>query len=221
MPEERPTVMISSTGIDLPEHRAAAKDACERCETIPLVMEHMPASDADAIALSLEYVDRAWRYGHVPTGDDLPFAGEMSITEIEFRRAEERGIPILGFVIDEDHPFPGKMVEKGLDAERLTALKADLRSRHVTNNFTTPDNLKAGLLAALPSAVRKLVPPKPASPPAPTPCGAPIVVGLPHENRLFTGRDDLLEALAAAATERTGQATALTALHGMGGVGKS
>ena len=37
-------VMISSTALDLPEHRKHARDACERMSMLPLVMEQMPAS---------------------------------------------------------------------------------------------------------------------------------------------------------------------------------
>src|SRR5438105_1614639 len=45
-------VMISSTARDLPEHRDLVKDACLRQGMLPIMMEHLPASDADAIAES-------------------------------------------------------------------------------------------------------------------------------------------------------------------------
>ena len=64
MSEQPPVrrVMISSTALDLPEHRRHARDACERCSMLPLVMEQMPASPADALTLSREYVDNADYY---------------------------------------------------------------------------------------------------------------------------------------------------------------
>ncbi len=109
MPVEpkRKTAMISSTSVDLPEHRQQAMDACLRQGIFPRAMEHLPARDADAIRVSLEMVDEAdiyigiyaWRYGHVPAGHDI------SITEMEFNRAVERGIPILVFTIHNDHPL--------------------------------------------------------------------------------------------------------------------
>ena len=37
-------IMISSTALDLPEHRQQAQDACQRMSMLPLVMEQMPAS---------------------------------------------------------------------------------------------------------------------------------------------------------------------------------
>ena len=104
---QRKTAMISSTSVDLPEHRQQAIDACLRQGIFPRAMEHLPARDADAIRVSLEMVDEAdiyigiyaWRYGHVPAGHDI------SITEMEFNRAVERGIPILVFTIHNDHPL--------------------------------------------------------------------------------------------------------------------
>src|SRR5262245_31979053 len=97
MSEQPPVrrIMISSTALDLPEHRRHARDACERMSMLPLVMEQMPASPADALALSRDYVDKAefymgifaFRYGFVPEGQ------KKSITELEYDRAIKRGIP--------------------------------------------------------------------------------------------------------------------------------
>ena len=50
---KRITVMISSTARDLPQHRAQVLDACLRQSMFPVMMEHLPASDADAIARML------------------------------------------------------------------------------------------------------------------------------------------------------------------------
>src|SRR5205814_481643 len=95
--------MISSTAIDLPEHRRQVIDACLCVGVHPDGMEFLPARDADAITTSMEMVDRAdiyigifaHRYGHVPEGRDI------SITEMEFNRAVGRGIEILIFIIHE------------------------------------------------------------------------------------------------------------------------
>ena len=54
---DRKTVMISSTARDLPKHRQAVMDACLRQGMFPLMMEHLPASDADAIEVSLRMVE--------------------------------------------------------------------------------------------------------------------------------------------------------------------
>ena len=90
-------VMISSTAIDLPEHRDLVKDACLRQGMFPVMMEQMPAANATAIEESLRIVNEAdiylgifaYRYGYVPEGYDT------SITEMEYNRAVQRGIPCL------------------------------------------------------------------------------------------------------------------------------
>src|SRR5437868_1401098 len=94
-------VMISSTARDLPEHRKEGLDACLRQGMFPSMMEHLPAIASEAIATSLKMVDEAdiylgifaHRFGYVPNGYDI------SITEREFNRAIERGIPRLIFLM--------------------------------------------------------------------------------------------------------------------------
>ena len=46
--DKRPVVMVSSTALDLPEHRQQVLDACLRQNTIPKMQEHLPASGSDA-----------------------------------------------------------------------------------------------------------------------------------------------------------------------------
>ena len=85
----RLSAMISSTARDLPAHRKEVGEACLRQGVFPVMMEHLPASDADAIAASLRLVEQSdvylgvfgHRYGYVPAGHRL------SITEMEYDRA--------------------------------------------------------------------------------------------------------------------------------------
>jgi len=80
--------MVSSTVRDLPDHRQGVLDACLRQGMFPLMMEHLPAIDADAIKASMDLVDEAdiylgvfaFRYGYVPQGH------EISITEMECKK---------------------------------------------------------------------------------------------------------------------------------------
>jgi Domain of unknown function (DUF4062) len=73
-------VMISSTALDLPEHRDLVKDACLRQGMFPVMMEHLPAADATAIAESLRMVNEAdiylgifaYRYGSSPRATISP-----------------------------------------------------------------------------------------------------------------------------------------------------
>lgn len=148
MPDPRPTVMISSTARDLPEHRKEVLDACMRQSMFPIMMEHLPASDAEAIEVSLRMVDQAdiylgifaHRYGYVPAGHDI------SITEMEYNRAVELGIPRLIFLMHDDHPIKASDVEKGAGAGKLDVFKNRLKTDQVVNFFISPTDLRAHVI---------------------------------------------------------------------------
>ncbi|HYV23766.1 MAG TPA: DUF4062 domain-containing protein [Pyrinomonadaceae bacterium] len=146
------TAMISSTSIDLPEHRREVLEACLREGIFPIGMEHLPARDADAMRVSLEMVDKAdiyigiyaWRYGHIPEGHDI------SITEMEFNRAVDRKIPILVFLIHKEHPLTIEMVETDKDAQKkLASLKERASRGRGRREFKSPEDLRGEVIHAL------------------------------------------------------------------------
>jgi tetratricopeptide (TPR) repeat protein len=147
----RLTAAISSTARDLPDHRRQVMDACQRQGMFPKMMEHLPATDADAISASIALVEEAdiylglfaFRYGYVPAGHDI------SLTEMEYNRAVERKIPRLIFLMHEDHPVRPMDVETGLGAERLKALKDRLKADQVVNFFKSPADLRADVINSL------------------------------------------------------------------------
>lgn len=151
--------MISSTSLDLPEHRQQAIDACLRQSVFPLAMENLPASDTDAIRVSMEMVDKAdiymgvfaWRYGHVPKGQDI------SITEMEFNRAVERQIPILVFTIHKDHTLTIEMVEADKDAQgKLQKLKERACEGRGRLEFGSTVELRSHIIQSLADLLPKL-----------------------------------------------------------------
>ena len=138
------TVMISSTARDLPDHRQQVQDACLRQSTFPVMMEQLPASDADAIKASLEMVDDAdiyvgvfaHRYGYVPEGHDI------SITEMEYDRAVSRGIPRMVFIMHDDHPVLRRDIETGEAEARLERFNGRLQKDNIVNFFKSPEDLR-------------------------------------------------------------------------------
>jgi hypothetical protein len=164
---KRRSAMISSTSVDLPEHRQQAIDACLRQGIFPLAIEHLPSRDADAIRVSLEMVDKAdiyigiygWRYSHVLAEHDIsialryghvPTGHDISITEMEFNRAVERGIPILVFTIHQDHPLTITMVETDKDAqEKLKQLKERAYHGRGRLEFKSPEELRSHIIQSL------------------------------------------------------------------------
>ncbi len=235
-------VMISSTARDLPEHRREVMAACLAHDFQPRMMEHLPASDADAIEASLRLVDEAavylglfaHRYGHVPAGQ------ELSVTEMEYNRAIERGIPRLIFLMHDDHPLRAGDVETGPGAEKVKALKERLSKERVVAFFKSPDDLRARVISSLVAhreQARKAAAP-PAATTAPAPTAAPpaeATVAYDPRNRPFVvpyqARGDRLVGRAAELEEarrrltgdrpsRFGKARAV-AFQGIGGLGKT
>lgn len=153
-------VMISSTCRDLPRHREEVRSACEELLCLPRMMEALPASGDGAIGASLAMVDEAdvyvgvfgYRYGYVPKGET------RSVTQLEYERACERGVPTLIFLMDLNHRVRPGDIETGEGAERLAALKTHLENcgQHVVKYFSSPKDLHAKVLLSLGVLMRRL-----------------------------------------------------------------
>ena len=144
--------MISSTARDLPLHREQVMHACMRLGMFyPDMMEHLTATDANALEVSLKMVDQAeiyvgifaFRYGYVPEDQTI------SVTEAEYNRAVERGIPRLIFLMSDEHPVKPSDVETGEGAAKLTKFKERLKKERVVGFFDSPDDLRAQVIQAL------------------------------------------------------------------------
>lgn len=116
-------VFVSSTYEDLKDERDAVVRAILEMGHIPVGMEMFSAGDEEqwqVIARHIRESDYyvvlvAHRYGSV-TGDG------RSYTEKEYEYAIEQGVPVLGFVIDDEAPWPGDRTDK--DAETVAALES-------------------------------------------------------------------------------------------------
>ncbi|MFL6209943.1 MAG: DUF4062 domain-containing protein [Pyrinomonadaceae bacterium] len=150
--EQHTNVMISSTARDLPEHREQVEHACMRLGMFyPEMMEHLTATDANALEVSLRLVNKAdlyvgvfaFRYGYVPEDQTI------SVTEAEYNRAVEREIPRLIFLMSDEHPVKPSDVETGAGAEKLANLKERLKKDRVVGFFNSADDLRAQVIQAL------------------------------------------------------------------------
>jgi len=143
-------VFISSTVFDLPEHRKRAVNACGRAGMHAIDMANWTAKAANAVEVSLGKVDQAdlyigifaHRYGYRPRGQPVPPGQDISITEMEYRRAVKRGIPRLIFLMHEDHAIKARDVEPGPGREKLDRLKEELGRDHVCGQFKDPGDLE-------------------------------------------------------------------------------
>ncbi|MEO8391981.1 MAG: tetratricopeptide repeat protein [Chloroflexota bacterium] len=201
-------VFISSTAIDLPEYRDAVRKVITTLGLFPSGMETWPAGDENSVDRCKRMVEDAaifvgiyaHRYGWCPPG----YNGK-GITELEYDWATAKGIPRLCFVVKKDYAWPPDQIET--DAKlKLDAFKAQVLT-NFSEFFTTADSLGqqvALALAALPQ-VRQL------SEPEAVQCNF-----VPAPDR-FVGRGDELAAL----NQALSNANAVTAVKGIGGIGKS
>jgi hypothetical protein len=147
-----PVAMVSSTVLDLPEHRAKVCDACLVAEFFPSMMESLAARDEHPITTSLQMVDKAevlvgiygWRYGYVPSGH------VVSITEMELKHAEDTRKPVFGFIAHDSHEGVASRVELAGEAqERLARLKEHVAAAHTVKFFASAEQLKYDVTVAL------------------------------------------------------------------------
>jgi len=139
-------VMISSTTLDLPEHREQAMKACLRVDCFPHMMETLPSDPLPGLNVSLAMVDKVdvyvlilgVRYGEVPAGY------VKSITEMEYERALVRRIPILTFLATDHRQFQREQIESGQAAEKLDVFRKRVKEKHTFCYFSSPHEL--GLL---------------------------------------------------------------------------
>ncbi len=218
---------ISSTSIDLPEHRKQVIEACLRMGYHPVGMEHWPAQDADAETVCLRAVDRAdlfigvyaFRYGWVPPGH------AVSITELEYQRAVDKKKPRLLFFMDEDYPLPPRLVEKGEGGKKLEAFKKRVGTERVGSFFTTENDLRGLVVQAL-AAHRETVPPERERAGSPIPAIPQPYVAHPYtllQSRRLVGRDRELSLLTDWVAKPMSEVYASPVLNfiAIGGMGKS
>jgi hypothetical protein len=144
-------VFVSSTSQDLKEYRLAARDAILGMEQFPVMMEYWSAMPNPAVNVSLEklatseiYVGIfAHRYGYCPPDSSI------SITEMEYNKAEAFGLPRLCFLVDEEFPWDTEHIEGEPGKSKLQSLKTRINQATVRSTFTTPDKLAAEIMKSL------------------------------------------------------------------------
>jgi tetratricopeptide (TPR) repeat protein len=218
-------VFLSSTYLDLIEYRKTAKEALERLDQQVGGMELFGARDEEPKRVALKQLEKcdlmvgiyAHRYGSILDGD------ELSITEQEFLHAKSKGIPVFCFLVNEDQPWPPKMVEK--DAAKLKKLedfKAKLLKEKTIDSFTTPSDLGMKIGTTIGNYLAELANSRIPIPDSPStiPYSPPKPKGstLPQQPYFF-GRAKELEVIASALSLESRTWGAL--IDGPGGIGKT
>ena len=151
----QPTVYVSSTFIDMKEHRAALKSALEKARYDVECMEKYTAFDerplarclADVAATDVYVLLIAHRYGYRPAEDNPQ---RRSITHLEYQEASRHPKPRLVFTVDHDHDWKPRWIDRhNEDSDDLAAFRAEVEKNHGVNRFSTPDHLASLVLQAL------------------------------------------------------------------------
>jgi tetratricopeptide (TPR) repeat protein len=241
-PKSYQAIMVSSTFTDLEEHRQKVIKAIDTLGYRANVMENDGArGDVDVIESSLRMVrDSAaylgvisLKYGQTPFDPDRN-PDRLSITELEFNEAMRLNRPIVLFIMGEKHPVLKADVEinpdriKKLDAfrEHAKRMRGGSETNRVYAVFESLEQFSAAAAVAigrlvqhLESSGRKTA--EGAAPSGKVPLPVQAMSNVPINVPLhFLGRDEDLAAIDAALKRREGRA-AITALHGLRGVGKT
>jgi hypothetical protein len=151
-------VMLSSTYDELKDHRQAVREAMLSQQMFPVAMEDDAAlPDQDLIDASLAKVDESdgyvglisYRYGQIPV---CPVRNPqcLSLTELEFRRALERKIPICMFIMHDDHPVPKRELQKAqVDREKYESFLQLAKKDRIYAEFKSVQDLKAKTIQSL------------------------------------------------------------------------
>jgi uncharacterized protein YegP (UPF0339 family) len=135
---------VSSTFVDLKEHRAYVIDALRKAGFFVDPMEAWTAdsdepktfSQARVVGCDLCVLIVGFRRGYVPDNEIY------SITQLEYRAARKRGIDVLVFVLDEESPWPRKYGDLDKDPE-LRNWRKELQKDHGVQFFgLEPSSIK-------------------------------------------------------------------------------
>jgi tetratricopeptide (TPR) repeat protein len=232
-PKNYRAIMLSSTFTDLKKHREQVIKAIREFGYKPEVMEDNGArADADVIDSSLQMVRDSVayaliigrKYGQTPICSARN-PSRLSVTELEFNEAMRLKRPILLFIMDKKHPIIEEDIEldpdkrQKLDAfrERAKCMREGEEVQRVYDTFESLEQFSTAAAIAIGRLARDLGSNGSNAAEAPTQTHSNIPINVP---RHFLGRGDDLAAVEAALKFKKGRA-AITALHGLRGVGKT
>jgi hypothetical protein len=142
-------IYVSSTFVDLREHRAKVIETLRQLGHEVVAMENYVAEDQIPLETCVRDVSSCeiyigifgWRYGFIPDGNQTG----LSITEHEYRQAEQQHIPRLIFLLEASCPWPPHYIdafsgdnEKG---QRIRSFREELQRKRLVSFFTSPDDL--------------------------------------------------------------------------------
>lgn len=153
------TFYLSSTYEDLKDHRRVVYEALRKAGHQVIAMEDYVAGDQRPVDKCLKDVEAAdiyiglfaFRYGYIPPAQHDNPKG-LSITELEYRRAEALRKPCLTFAVSDTTAW-ARVFDDAYTAEdkgeRIKALRQQLLTEKLASQFSLPHELSTLVLAAV------------------------------------------------------------------------
>ena len=141
-----PRVFLSSTWEDLQPERQEVHEALDRMRDATFVgMEYFGSRPETPREISLTEVERSTIYVGI-----LAHRYGSGITEAEYRRARELGLPCFIYIKRDDVPVKPAYVERDPErTARLEAFRKDIKTHHTISTFESPDDLAGQIVADL------------------------------------------------------------------------
>lgn len=152
-------IYLSSTYEDLKDYRRVVFDALRKSGHQVIAMEDYVATDQRPVEKCLKDVEQAdlyvglfaFRYGYIPPSQHNN-PNRLSITELEYCRAETLKKPCLTFVVSDTTPWPPVFddARSGVDkGQHINALRQHLLTEKLASQFASPHELSTLVLAAV------------------------------------------------------------------------
>lgn len=125
------TVFVSSTYEDLKEERQEVMQALLEMDCIPCGMEIFPAANEEQFEFIKSMIDNCDYYVLILAGKyGSENSNGISYTELEFRYALERQIPVISFVHNNINSLPNSMCEQNNEKiEKLQNFQSFVKKR--------------------------------------------------------------------------------------------
>ena len=145
-------IFISSTYLDLISYREIVTNALRKQGHNVIQMEFFAAREEEPNKVAKSELGKcdvvvgiyAHRYGSIPDENDY------SITEQEYWHAKSRGKPVFCFIVNEDQPWPPKMMEREPEkVDKLNKFIEVIKKEKTVDFFSTPENLASQVTAAI------------------------------------------------------------------------
>lgn len=157
-PEKRYQIFISSTFTDLKEERAIVSEAILEINQMPYGMEVFPAANES----QWEWIKRAIEesdYYIVIVGGKYGSINKktgVSYTEMEYRYAEEVGVPTIAFLVDESVDLPKSKIDTdSAKVEKLKEFREYIEGQKMRKSYLSKEDLKAKVITSLISVINQ------------------------------------------------------------------